>query len=147
MRVGVWLAGFLLPAALCGCVERKLLVRSDPPGARVYLDGRFRGTTGAGAGELSVPFEFYGSRRLVLRAEGYVPHSGRVELAPPWWQWFPLDLFVDVLWPGTVEDTHEVRVDLERRGSPGPAADVEARARAFGAGGASHEPSDQPDDE
>ena len=119
---------------LSGCVERKLLVRVDPPGAVVYLDGRFEGPTDA-EGELEVPFDFYGTRTLVLRHPGHAPLETTVELSPPWWQLFPLDLFTDVLWPGTIEDTHQTeRLVLKRRPGPRPADAVQGDAEAFRAG-------------
>ena len=120
--------------ALAGCVEHKLLVRSDPPGATVFVDGREVGATGDGP--VVVPFDFYGTRVVTARLAGHPPVSVEVELDPPWWQVFPLGFFTDVLWPGTIEDVHEPDVvnplRLERRPQVEPGtAEVEARARHF----------------
>jgi len=51
---------------VCGCVERKLIVTSDPPGARVYLDDVEKGQT-----PVAFRFNFYGYRTLTLKKDGY----------------------------------------------------------------------------
>ena len=91
-------------ACLCaGCVERKLLLRSDPPGARVLLNG-----VEVGATPVDVPFQTYG----VFEVVASVPQRARLRtlapIRPPWWETIPLDFFVEVLWPGTVHDYHTV---------------------------------------
>lgn len=111
-----------------GCVERTLIVKSDPEGAEVWVDGRQRGVT-----PLEVPFESYGTRALVLRKEGHVPARVQVELPAPWWQFPPADLVTDLLWPGTIEDVRETElVVLARRGEPETAEALAERARHFG---------------
>ncbi len=127
---GVAAAGVALLAT--GCVERILVVRSDPPGALVIVDGVEAGETGAER-PVILPFETYGTRVVTVRKPGFVPRRREVPLDPPWYQYPPLDLFSDLLWPGTIEDVHEVELRLERR--PTPAADPEAlieRAEHFG---------------
>jgi hypothetical protein len=128
------LYGLLLALCLAGCVEHKLLVRSEPPGATIFVDGREVGDTAEGPVE--VPFDFYGTRVVTARKPGFVPARVEVELDPPWWQVFPLGFFTDVLWPGTIEDVHEPApvnpLTLEPRSEPDPDTDaVEARARHF----------------
>lgn len=108
---------------LVGCVERKLLVRSDPPGARIFLDGEPQGVTPA-----SIPFTFYGTREVVLRAPGRKTARVVVPLAPPWYQVMPIDFFAEVLLPVTVVDERLVEAKLEPRGRAGE-ADLEALRR------------------
>ncbi len=91
-------------ALLCGgCVERKILLRSDPPGARVLLNG-----VDVGATPVDVPFQTYG----VFEVVASVPHHARLRtvapIEPPWWETIPLDLFVENLWPWTVYDHQTV---------------------------------------
>jgi len=105
-------------------------VRSDPPGAVVYVDGRHRGA--AEGDGLVVPFDFYGTRVVVARKDGYRPLRREVPLDPPWYQYPPFDLFADLLWPGTIEDVHRVDLALERRPPPPTPEALEARARSFG---------------
>jgi hypothetical protein len=83
-----------------GCVERELFLQSEPPGATVCLDGQDRGKT-----PLTLPFEYYGTRKLELRLRGHKVEETYIEVSAPWYQYFPLDLFADLLWPFTIEDT------------------------------------------
>lgn len=111
------LAALLLAAAaLPGCVHRKLMIRSDPPGAAVYLNGAPVGTA-----PVEVPFSFYGTVRIEADAldadgDGFIDHRGAVtshDLETPWYQWFPIDFFAENVWPLPITDEHEALVVLE----------------------------------
>lgn len=136
MRRALFLALSVLPGMLTGCVERTLILRTDPPAAEVWVDGRHQGRT-----PVEVPFESYGTRIVVARKPGHVPARVEVEVPAPWWQFPPFDLFADLLWPGTIEDRHEPpAIELVRRDSvSGSAEEVAARARGFAAEGAKRE--------
>lgn len=117
MRERVALLSVLVLATTCcgGCVERKLLIRSTPSGAPVWLDEQLVGKT-----PLDHPFKHYGHRRLrvgPLRDEhDVVTHQEKeltVRVAAPWYEVFPIDFFSEVLWPGTLVDEHTVEVTLE----------------------------------
>lgn len=104
----------LLPT---GCVERRLYVRSDPPGAEVYIDGEYIGDTRADDhidGPLYTEFLFYGTREYTVRKPGYQTVSGRIELETPWYEYPPVDFFSEVLIPYPIVDEHEVHVKLEK---------------------------------
>lgn len=131
LRSVVRLAVLIAALSATGCVERLLVVRSDPPGAAIYVDGTFRGRTEPGA-PVEVPFETYGTRTLVARRPGCAPVRQRVVLDPPWYQYPVLDLVADVLWPGTIEDRREVEVRLERRAPSTDSSEVLRRADTFG---------------
>lgn len=105
------LCGLLL-FSLSGCISRVLEIRSDPPGARVYLDGRELGRT-----PVDHPFTHYGTRRILITKEEYKPVSEEITLKAPWWCWFPFDFFVE-LWPGRVTDRHRVSYRLEKSAEP-----------------------------
>lgn len=96
-----------------GCVERRLIVRSDPPGARVYVDGEPKGEA-----PLAVPFTYYGTREVVLRHERHEPARIVLQVDPPWYQLSPMDFFVEVLWPFTVLDEREVAAKLAEAAPP-----------------------------
>lgn len=113
-------AGLLALAAavwvsVAGCVERTITVRSDPPGARIYLDDVERGETPA-----TFSFNFYGRRKLLLRKDGYEPAKEIIEVKAPLQSVFPLDIFFDLLWPLTIEENHTYDVVLQPLTEPDP---------------------------
>jgi len=102
LRTGLLLAACLL---LPRCIERRLLVRTEPPGARVFLDGALRGTS-----PIEIPFSAYGTRELTVRRPGFRALRRRISVAPPWYTLPGLDLITELLWPLTIEDRREVLV-------------------------------------
>jgi hypothetical protein len=134
-------AALLAAAAAAGCVERKLMIRSEPEGVPVVLNGVYAGVT-----PVEVEFLHYGVVRVEARpvdrdGDGEVDFRGAaadVPLDAPWYQWFPFDFITDNLWPGTLSVrreahlvlppaekglTEEERRDLDRR-----AAELKERA-------------------
>jgi hypothetical protein len=123
MRLGVLIL-LLLSCMLCGCVERRLYIYSDPPGADVYIDGEFVGQTRPEdhkEGPFYVNFIYYGKRDYTLRKPGFATQSGSVQLETPWFEYPPLDFFAEVLTPWIIVDSHEIRETL-RKAEP---ADIE----------------------
>lgn len=100
----------LAATLLQGCVERKLLIRSEPDQATVFLDDQRVGVT-----PVEVPFVHYGTRRVVLEKQEFAQLVSLETIRPPWYQVFPLDLFFDLLIPFRVRDQHELEYHLERR--------------------------------
>ncbi len=119
---------FLIFVAAQGCVERELFIKSDPPGAMVFVDGMAREVT-----PVSVPFDFYGERNIELRLPNHRVHRERVDVNPPWYMIFPLDFFSEVLMPFTCVDSHVIEIKLEE--IPGDAfedqEEILKRARAM----------------
>jgi hypothetical protein len=103
----VALAVALIP--LSGCIRRKMVVNSNPSGARVYFDGEYKGTT-----PVEFPFKWYGGHRLRLERDGYDNSVQVVELRAPIHLKVPFDFFSEVA-PFTVEDAKEYHVELESR--------------------------------
>jgi hypothetical protein len=104
----VLLSALAILALLTGCVERTLLLRSDPPGATVVVNGDEVGVAPA-----KLHFETYGTFEVVMSA----PHCRRlralVPVQPPWYEKLPFDFFAEILWPGSVLDEHLVTLKLE----------------------------------
>lgn len=94
-------------ACLCGCVERKLLLRSNPPGARVLVNGEEAGTT-----PVDVPFQTYGVFEVVASAPQCARLRTTADIRPPWWETIALDFFVENFWPWTVHDHQTVALTL-----------------------------------
>ncbi len=89
-------------AWLGGCVERKITIATDPPGALVYLNDQE-----VGRAPLTTPFLWYGDYDVRLRYDKpagpgnpqpihYYLHTHRRAEAP-WYQWIGPDLFAEVL--------------------------------------------------
>lgn len=123
MKRTALLFALVLPAA--GCVERRMTIISDPPGAAAYLDGDEMGTT-----PVTTKFLFYGGRGIRLEKDGYETLEAVQHIGAPWYQTFPLDLFTDVFLPWTVQDRRYLPYKME----PARPVDKEAlvaRAKAF----------------
>ena len=86
--------------ALPGCLHRKMILRSDPEGAVVLLDGQpVEGKT-----PLEQEFIFPGRRRVTLMVPDYEVLDTTVEIEERWYDYFLLDFFAEFLWPGDIED-------------------------------------------
>ncbi len=93
------LSAVLLSLGLCGCVERALVVETDPPGAEVWVDGDL-----AGLSPVRMPFSHYGVREVVVVKGGFALTREIRSLETPWYERFPLDFFSENCWPGTLTD-------------------------------------------
>lgn len=87
----------------CGCVKRVVTIDSDPPGAKVYFDkeNKERGTT-----PCTFDFTFYGKYYVKLVKEGYEDLNSTIYLKAPIYEYFPIDLFSEVVWPRRLSDQH-----------------------------------------
>ncbi|HMQ16620.1 MAG TPA: PEGA domain-containing protein, partial [Phycisphaerae bacterium] len=79
---------------LGGCVERKLRIRTDPPGALVTINDEQVGVT-----PLEVTFLWYGDYELVLRKSGFETLRTHSRANAPWWQFPPFGLVAETLVP------------------------------------------------
>jgi PEGA domain len=95
-----------LPAI--GCVSRRLMVQSNPPGAMVLMEGREIGLTPTG-----VDFTYYGTRELTLIKDGYETKTQLVPIRAPWYQLPVIEFFADNFLPGRITDRRSVQFDLE----------------------------------
>jgi len=86
-----------------GCIERTITLVTEPPGCVVYLNDVEQGRT-----PCTVPFQWYGDYDVRIRGEQntgtpenpqttyYYLHTHRVA-ETPWYQFIPIDFFVDIL--------------------------------------------------
>lgn len=98
----------VLACSLCGCVSRRLTIRSDPPGALVELDGRRMGYT-----PLSVDFTYYATNEITLSKVGFEPLTVQQPVPPPWYQRFPIDFISDNFLLTQVTNRHEFTYRLQ----------------------------------
>ena len=102
----------LLAAALvltAGCVERKMVVRSDPPGALLTLDG----TEVEQRTPVEIPFDWGGTRSVSLAAPGHRVLDTTAKLSEPWFTYFPLDIVAEFVLPFTIHDVQQFDFKLE----------------------------------
>ena len=94
-------------ALLPGCVRRRLLIRSNPPGAMVYVDNQPIGTT-----PCATDFLYYGTREIRLVKAGYETLTVNQPLPAPWYEIPPLDFVSENLYPGKIQDYRTVTLNL-----------------------------------
>ena len=92
---------------LPGCVRRRLTVRSNPPGARVYIDDQEIGTT-----PVSTSFIYYGTREIRLVRDGYESLSVLETFRPPWYQYPPIDYVAENIVPWELRDERILDFEL-----------------------------------
>jgi len=105
-----------------GCVQRRMTIRSSPPGALVYVDDYQIGTT-----PVSTDFIYYGTRKIRLVKDGYETLTVRQPFPAPWYEYFPLDFVTENLWPWEIRDERVVDLAMANAASTPPES-VVARA-------------------
>jgi len=112
----------VLVVAAAGCVQRRMTIRSNPPGALVYVDDYQIGTT-----PVSTDFVYYGTRKIRLVKDGFETLTVRQPFPIPWYEVFPLDFVTENLWPWEIRDERVVDLAMVPAGSV-PAESVVSRA-------------------
>ena len=90
-----------------GCVQRRLTVRTNPPGALLYVDDYPIGTT-----PCSTSFTYYGTRKIRLVKDGYETLTVMQSIPAPWYEWPPIDFFAENCVPGQIRDQQTVDFQL-----------------------------------
>ncbi len=91
-----------------GCVERRLVVETTPPGARVFVNDVDYGTSPA-----FVPFTYYGIYNFRIMADGYQTQTFQKRIRAPLYAYPPFDFFAESLWPFQISDIRNVEFDLQ----------------------------------
>jgi hypothetical protein len=109
LRIRCALVGLAAVAlvALPGCVRRRLLVRSNPPGAMVYVDNQPIGTT-----PCATSFIYYGTREIRLVKPGYETLTVNQPIPAPWYELPPLDFVSENAVPSEIQDYRTVTYNL-----------------------------------
>jgi hypothetical protein len=96
-------ASILLVAAVAlgGCVERRIWIDSEPPGALVWLNDRELGRT-----PVDVAVVHDGIYDLRLEKEGFQPLVTPATAEGPVWDSFPIDFVVELLPVDSKVETH-----------------------------------------
>jgi len=105
----------VIAVAGTGCVQRRMTIRSNPPGALVYVDDYQLGTT-----PVSHDFVYYGTRKIRLVKDGYETLTVRQPFPVPWYEYFPLDFVTENLIPWEVRDERVVELAMQPASSAPP---------------------------
>lgn len=92
---------------LAGCVERRLTIHTEPPGAVVTLNDQEIGVS-----PVTVPFNWYGDYWVRISKDGYETLDTHQKLKAPLHDYPPFDLFAEILYPGRIVDAYEWTFDL-----------------------------------
>ena len=90
-----------------GCVERRMTIRSNPPGALVYVDNYE-----IGAAPVSTNFTYYGTRQIRLVKDGFETLTVEQPIPPPWYEIPPLDFVTENFVPGQIRDHRTLSYNL-----------------------------------
>ncbi len=101
MNAAGWLALAIVCAGALGCggVQRRMTIRSNPPGAQVYIDKYEIGRT-----PCSVGFIYYGKREFKLIKDGFETLTTEKMIFPPWYEYFGIDLISENFSPIEIRD-------------------------------------------
>lgn len=117
---------------LAGCVERALVITTEPSGANVVVNQQWKGTT-----PYVVPFKHYGVYDIWIEHPGYEEDGKLVKFYPmhvgepvkaPGYQYAGADFVSEVLLPGTLRDQRNLHYVLERVDQADDVDDVLSRA-------------------
>jgi hypothetical protein len=104
------LASILTLAAclLSGCVERKFVIDSNPPGAKVFVNNVEIGTT-----PVDYPFLYYGTYNITLEMQGFQTETFQQRVAPPWYAYPPADFVTEHVIPSKIRDIRRLNYELK----------------------------------
>jgi PEGA domain len=108
MKRNVCLAALLTVSLTAGCVERRYIINSDPPGALVYHNGIYLGATPTDG-----YLVYYGKQKFTLVKEGYETLEVVQEYPPPWYEWPGVDFISENIWPFKVRDVRCIRYVMQ----------------------------------
>jgi hypothetical protein len=95
-----------------------MTIKSNPPGAVVYLNDQELGRT-----PLERDFTWYGNYQVEIRREGYETLKTHKWVKAPFWNWVPFDLIANIV-PWQVRDHQTLTFALkpinEAETAPGP---------------------------
>ena len=101
------MAAVLLPTQ-SGCVERRMTIRTNPPGALVYVDDYEIGTT-----PVSTDFTYYGTRKIRIVKDGYETLTVMQPFPTPWYEYPPVDFITENFVPGKIRDQRMIDYQLK----------------------------------
>lgn len=90
-----------------GCVRRRFTVRTNPPGAVLYVDNQEIGVT-----PVATSYTYYGTREIRLEKDGYEPVVKLHTFRTPWYQYPGLDFVSENVIPWEIRDQRELDFEM-----------------------------------
>jgi PEGA domain len=104
--------GFLLVSST-GCVDRRFVVTTDPPGALVL-----RNNAPIGFAPADDHFTYYGNYHFTLVKDGYETQQVDQYIPAPWYEYPPFDFFAENLLPWHIIDVRRFHYQMQPRVVP-----------------------------
>ena len=104
-----WMLGLLTIVGAAGCVERRLVIITEPAGAIVYDEKN----QPLGGGPVDKPFTYYGKYNFRLAKDGYETLLVEQRVAAPWYELPGLDFVSENLIPWTIRDVRYYRYVMQ----------------------------------
>jgi hypothetical protein len=101
MFVGWALLGLTICVCQSGCVQRRMMIRSNPPGAQVYIDDY---PEPVGVTPCAANFTYYGTRKIRLVKDGCETLTVMQSVPAPWYEYTPFDFIAENFVPGEIRD-------------------------------------------
>lgn len=108
-RSAAWLGLAVCVTCMAGCVERRFVITTSPPGAIVY-DEKHMPT---GAAPTDREFTFYGKYRFTLVKDGFQTMTVEEKVKAPWYEWLGLDFISENVIPWTIRDVRRFHYILK----------------------------------
>jgi len=103
----IGLASALVLTMLSGCVERRFVIETTPPGSKVYVNNR-----PVGFSPVDVPYTYYGKYAITLERDGYQTQLVEEKISAPWYAYPPIDFIAEHIYPFKVSDIRRLHYDL-----------------------------------
>ncbi len=106
-----------------GCVERKLMITSEPAGADVWVNEQWHGKT-----PYELPFKHYGTFGVRVEKAGYYPIYVEEPITAPLYQRIGPDLISEAVLPNKIEDDRRLHYVMRKIEAPDDIESVISRA-------------------
>ncbi len=98
---------------LCGCVERRLTINTQPQGAVVLLNDEEIGES-----PVTTSFNWYGDYNVKISKPGFETLKTHRLLKGPWYDKFPFDFFAQVIIPKRIVNSYDWAFELKQETPP-----------------------------
>lgn len=104
-----WLFAFAAACSLTGCVERRFVITTDPPGA-IVLDEK---GLPMGPAPVDRQWIYNGTYEFKLMKDGFETLTVRENVSPRWFEYFGIDFIAENVIPWTIRDIRRFHYQLQ----------------------------------